>query len=999
MRTTFYNYTLIITLLLLFQKGISQNIDSLLGIWQQETALPSVRLNAIYTVLSDRNFYSTNIEKADSLAIEQYNFAKKYGNKTDVIHALTNRSLLAIHQQNYEEGLALAQEGLAINQDNEEHINISKIWRVKGYALQKMGLEKEAIIEFKKILSLDDLSDFDRWAVYNYITNSYSTIGEFSKAIDACKTAYQYLGDDNCNKFHHYNNMAVVYYRMEDIRGAIENFNKAIVHQQLCNQEGALALPLANLASAHAQLKEYDKAKIYFDSSSVLATKYNNEFILIRNKIELAKLYTDQGFLEKAEKLNSEIIQILPTIKDYGVIGNFYYYYGKFKLAQQQYGAAFEACKIGFDMFSEKNFLSRKKLCAKCLYQVSEKRQDSENALKWFKTYSIINDSLLTKDAMEKASRMQFENKYLAEKNAYEKNILALEFNAQQEKKNKQFLLLLLAGIILGSIALGFVYRSEKNKSALLEENLESKALIAEQAEKLQEQERLKTDFFANISHEFQTPLSIISGQSNNLLSNEQISQKDRLALSSIVRNSSNLLNLTEQILIGTKSNNWNTKLEVERFYLYEILNPIIEEFKTIATEKKLQLSCKYHETEEILLITDANKLQTIISNILSNAFRYSSYEGVITVNCREIDNQLQLEFGDNGIGIPMDKLSFIFDRFVQVTSSDNIKEHQGGFGLGLSICRDYAQLIDGTITVESTLGVGSNFCLTIPKVLDQTKYTQAKLEKSNYLPNHPSSQPIPNTIVTLATLPTILIAEDNKDIWLYLQNLLEGKYNLVFTSNGREALNYLEKSPLPNLIITDLMMPYMDGYSLIENLRNNPTFNFIPILVLTARNDVGEKVSGLYLNRDDYLIKPFDNTIFTARVDYLVGLSQNRLEDIMESSHKKTTISTKEEEWLKKVEEVVKTHLSDINFTSATLAEEIKLSQIHLNRKLKALIGFTSSKYILEARLRKALELLETGAVISVKEACYSVGFKIPKYFSRNFKERFGKNPSEFIK
>jgi len=864
-----------------------------------------------------------------------------------------------------------------------------------------MGLHKEARATYQQVLSMEGMPNGKLINVYNRISNSLSVTGDFSKALEMHKKAYELIESElttDCEKNVYYNNLAVIYHRMEDIDGAIENLNKSAIYQKKCSKEYRLIANFINFTSVYIQKKEYDIAKAYLDSVLVVIEKLRYDPIQFYIKILQATIYTEEGLFEEAEQIYGEIATVLTKTESYEKIGGYYLNYGKFNMATQQYSKAFEACKKGYDIYSKGNFVYKKKLCAKCLYEVSAKRADAKEELKWYKEYHTINDALITVEAKDKINQLEFNNKYKEEKLVYEKNILALEYKIKQEEKNKFIILVVLLAILPLAFSLWWVYRSEKKKRLLLEENLKNKSLIAVQAEKLKEQEKQKLSFFANIAHEFQTPLTIISGQSARLLEEEQIAQKDKLAISTISRNSTNLLHLTKQILEGTKSDDWKMKLKVEQFYLYEVLNPIITEFKVLATEKKLQLNMDCQKTQELVLQTDANKLCVIIENILSNAIRHSKSEGTITINCQAINDQLRIDFKDNGIGIPPDKLPYIFDKFYQVSSADNIKEHAGGFGMGLSMCKEYADLLGGNIKVQSTLNVCSTFRLEIPTHLKRaiaiTKQVP-KYKRASII----SVTSIPDTIFVCESLATILIVEDNKDIWLYLQHLLEGQYNLAFASNGLEALSYLENEPIPNLIITDLMMPYMDGLSLIENLKSNSAFNFIPIVVLTARNDVGEKIIGLSLNRDDYIIKPFDNVIFVARIEYLLSLSKNSFESITALKKEQVKLTPRDQAWLEQIEALVRNSLGDLDFTSATIASEINVSIVHLNRKLKSLIGFTSSKYILEARMRKALELLEKGEINTVKEVCYNVGFKEPKYFARNFKERFGKNPSEFLK
>lgn len=564
------------------------------------------------------------------------------------------------------------------------------------------------------------------------------------------------------------------------------------------------------------------------------------------------------------------------------------------------------------------------------------------------------------------------------------------------ERHTSQLFLLSLFLLLLTLTALLFAYRKIKQNNNLLKNDLATKKKLEKQAKELSQIEQLKAHFFANIAHEFQTPLTVINGQADNLLTSEILPIKNKQVIHSIAKNSKHLSNLTTQILDVAKRKNWKEEVDIFSFQLYELLNPILSEFQIIAKEKKLQLSFGYSGFYETQLTTDFYKLKIIISNLLSNAIRYSREDGLIQLGCQVVNNVLKIQIRDTGIGIPKEALASIFDRYYQVSRAENKLGRNDGFGIGLAICKEYTDLIEGNIRVESTENKGSTFYLEIPVMLVNTKSAIKKLSTSENNLEYVSQ--IPDKMRYSKSIDTILIVEDNKDIWFLIQNIFKEKYNLLFKSNGEEALNYLKTSDLPNLIITDIMMPKVDGISLIKTLKSSPTYNLIPLLVISARNDLKDQLEDLNLNMDDYLLKPFDSIMLLARVAYLLEVTKNRKVVNLGMEKGIECLSKKDQIWLKQIEQMVTTSLGDFNLSPSTMATTMNISEVHLNRRLKSLTSFTASKYILETRYRKALALLENREVESVKNACYSVGFKTPKYFAKNFKKRFGKNPSDFL-
>lgn len=996
---------LIVSLLVVPNINNGQNVDSLLSIWQQKELKHSTRLDAIQAVLTNNSYVKTRLDTASQLALEQYNLAKNSENVSQIIDALNNRSLFAINQQRYLDALDLVDEGLNLEGKDLYPIKVSDLLIIKGISLSKIGREREAIATYKKVFLLDNLQKSIISDTYNSMAISFSRIGKYSEALDAYQKSYELIENsekENCDKALYYNNISCVFFKMARYETAGQNFKKALTYQLKCGDEKGLIIKYANLAEVYLIQKEYEKALINYDSSLVLALKYNKKVLAIDNRVGIANIYIEQNLLDEAEKILMDVDSLIPKIEDYKSRGEYFYAYGKLKEKKKLYKEGFEACQKGYRIFSTHFFSAGTEKCARCLYEISEHQQDYKKAIEWLIIATTLKDSIANKNTLLKLAQLESELTYQEEKAIFENNILSLKLEKEEEQKDKLYLSFFLITATTIGLSFIWVYFSEKKKKNILQkqntilaENLENKKLIEAQATKLREQEMRKYNFIANLAHEFQTPLTIINGQSNTLLTEKGFSTKIKQTIEAITRNSFSLSKLTSQILEVTKNKDWKIEINVNEFLLYELLNPIIEEYKILTKDKQIQFKFNYNETQELLLKTDAYKLKIIIVNLLSNAIKYSKTSGSVTVNCRTQGEKLEIEVKDNGVGISEQDLPNVFDRFYQARQGEDFEQNKGGVGVGLAICQEYITMLQGDITVESTKNEGSIFNILVPTRLKEGfPITQAKILKP-FLKNTQISDSIPDTIKISDTTETILVVEDNKDIWFYLQNIFKDKYNLIFKSNGLEALSFLENSPAPNIIISDVMMPQMDGITFVKTLKQDTRFNRIPLMILTARNDLKNILKELRLNMDDYIIKPFDNTIFSSRIEYLLKLSK---EQQLESQHKEILLNKKNQAWLEKVEQYVINSLGDHDLKPKKIAEVMNLSEVHFNRKLKALTGFTASKYILEARFRTSFKLLEQQEVSSVKAACYAVGFKQPGYFSKSFKERFGKSPSDLL-
>jgi signal transduction histidine kinase/ligand-binding sensor domain-containing protein/DNA-binding response OmpR family regulator len=524
--------------------------------------------------------------------------------------------------------------------------------------------------------------------------------------------------------------------------------------------------------------------------------------------------------------------------------------------------------------------------------------------------------------------------------------------------------------------------------------------LRKQEMENLRALDAFKTKFFTNISHEFRTPLTIISGMAGQIMDNPQVWARKGSQM--IKQNSSNLLNLVNQILDLRKLEANELQLNMVQGDVVKYLHYLTQSYEQYAQSKGLKLHF-LPAVETLVMDYDPEKLLRIISNLLSNAVKYTPDNGNVyfQLDHSVINGQsfLQLRVEDTGTGIPDDQLNNIFDRFYQVDDSTTRKGE--GTGIGLALTKEMVHLMNGSIDVKSTLGEGTTFTVLLP-VTNESSITEVLSPEVGQVEPPVMDKPINQPasieksqadIQPEGELPTLLIVEDNPNIRHFLVACLEYDYQLETATNGQEGID-LALDIVPDLIISDVMMPEKDGFELCATLKHDKRTSHIPIILLTAKADMESKISGLKTGADAYLTKPFEPEELMVRLEKLFELRQ-KLQARYRSFEIKAVPENKEDEFVQKVREAVLANLSDETFGIVQLCRVVGLSRAQLHNKLKALTGQSASIFVRSTRLQKAKELLESSD-LNISEVGYEVGFKNPSHFSSAYQSEFGVPPSK---
>ena len=549
-------------------------------------------------------------------------------------------------------------------------------------------------------------------------------------------------------------------------------------------------------------------------------------------------------------------------------------------------------------------------------------------------------------------------------------------------------------GLFFGAVS--FAYRLQLNRARLKQEV----SLKNEQAQKLQELDRLKSGFFANISHELRTPLTLILGPLDSLR-NESISDNFKTKLDMMKRNGIRLLQLINQLLDFSKIEAGSIRLEAAEMDLVAFVKRIVASFMSAAERKNISLEF-IAEDRALLCYFDADKMDKVLANLLSNAFKFTQEYGRIEVHIRKEETRVYIVVRDTGIGIPEDQLARIFDRFHQVDDSHTRKAE--GAGIGLALAREMVELHHGNIAVKSQPGQGSEF--TVHLVLGRAhlkdeEIIKSPVKESIFAPTtlEPAAAESPQKTDRRHGKANVLVVEDNRDLRFYIRDLLSNDYNIRQARNGQEGFAVAAEKT-PDLIISDVMMPEMDGYELCERIKTDERTSHIPVILLTARADESDKLTGLETGADDYIIKPFSVRELRVRARNLIEQRKKLREKFrskLDVNPGEVTVTSMDQQFLKRAIDIVEEHLTTPDFSIEILAQKIGLSRMHLFRKIKALTDLSASQFVLVIRLKRAAQLLAEKAG-TVTEIAYQVGFDNPSYFSACFRKQFGVRPSQYF-
>lgn len=567
-----------------------------------------------------------------------------------------------------------------------------------------------------------------------------------------------------------------------------------------------------------------------------------------------------------------------------------------------------------------------------------------------------------------------------------------MEYSAQRKILMTVFVLLGLVLILLCIAVYGFRRALTLNK------------MLEIQKQQIEVQREEKLAFFTNVSHDFRTPLTLISDPVKQLQRSESLQERDRFLLDLIARNVTVLRRLVNQIMDFRKYESGKLDLKLSEFDPTCAVKDWVDSFTDMSWKKHIRLSVETDPScHGRTIVADMEKLERIIYNLLSNAFKFTPEHGIIRVGMSYSEDNFILNVSDTGVGMSKEHVSHIFDDFYQISSV-----HHSGSGIGLALVKAFVDLHGGKIEVDSTVDNGSEFRITMPLKQDGSIVSDHRNEETMSIMKEGAIFDADSQSSTVSgkypfeflhpdgadTVGTILIIDDNADVRNYVRSILSPKYEVLEARDGGEGLSMAVRA-VPDAIICDVMMPVMDGMECCRRLKEGVNTSHIPVMMLTAYAADEQQIEGYESGADSYISKPFSSELLLARLANLIE-GRSRLQSIFGDSLPlaKEDISDIDRDFVGRLREVIEENIDDTSLSVETLGEKMCLSRVQLYRKIKALTGYSPNEYIRTARLKKASYLLAT-TDSTVSEIAYSVGFSSPSYFAKCYKEYFGQSPA----
>ncbi|PIK20668.1 hybrid sensor histidine kinase/response regulator transcription factor [Prevotella intermedia] len=549
---------------------------------------------------------------------------------------------------------------------------------------------------------------------------------------------------------------------------------------------------------------------------------------------------------------------------------------------------------------------------------------------------------------------------------------------------NHQKIYMLLGGVIIALLIglIVYIYRT-----IILRRELEEQATNA------------KLQFFTNISHELRTPLTLIADPIEHIVNDKNLTKQQRNMLQIVEKNVSILMRLVNEILDFRKIQNKKMKLTLSEFELTHYLKEWARTFESIATKRKIKVESI--TPAPIRLCADIYKVERICYNLLSNALKYTSEGGSITIKAKSTDETVEICIKDTGKGIAKEDIKHIFDRFYQVRNSN-----KDGTGIGLAIVKAFTELQGGTAKVESEVGKGSEFTITLPKRVAGDNFQPAEetytmndfLDESSAVTDISTENKVSKiTSDRQEDKPRVLVIDDNADIRAYATALLGDEYDVMEASDGSEGLKKAVRE-VPDVVVCDVMMAGMDGLECCKRLKDDSLTCHIPVILLTAKTLDEHRAEGYAYGADAYLTKPFNGNVLKARIKNLI--TNRKLMKIVfgndaQQEPIEAVAQSAESQFVEKFRTIIQGNLGNSDLNVETISHEMGISRAQLYRKIKSITGISPNDIIREARMKRADRLLETTDK-SVSEIAYEVGFSSPSYFTKCYREFFGRTPKK---
>lgn len=809
----------------------------------------------------------------------------------------------------------------------------------------------------------------DEASTYHYQALSYSDHYSDKTSYTAKKNQVVSLSGIGC-----------IYLSLNNLEAADSTFRMALAGEKELGSALGQAMNYATIGSAFERRGQIDSAWVYYHHSM----EYNR---LAESNIGIALCHDHFGRLYESQKSWDEALKEYKNAYDIMASNRDRWHRTKICISLARVNISRGNLKMGQTYLDEGEQIAKELRAWEHLsiiyylkYLFLKQKGAFEKALNAYVLSCSYSDSISSTKNLNHLQNLRI--KHEKERNSKELKLIKQNYEMAQRSQN----IILTACILvlsLAVIALVFLWYAL---------NMKSRSQFI-----MRQMEQVRNRFFTNITHEFRTPLTVILGLSQQIQEESSTLKDCRIYSETILRQGKNLLELVNQLLDISKVKSEVGEPEWRNGDVVTYIRMMVESYYMYARQKRINLDF-IPERNSIMMDFVPEYLNKIIRNILSNAFKFTKPNGRIFITTAQEKEELVISIADTGEGIDSHDLPHIFDTFYQGENS----HANMGTGIGLSLVRQMTESMGGRVTVKSAKGTGSIFILNFPlkhNYLLLKKWIPAsnqEFKRTDPLNETPATEHLSNE---KEGCPSILIVEDNPDVAYYISALLQDTYQLFRAGNGEEGLEKA-KEYMPDLIITDLMMPCMDGYEMCREVRHSPILNHIPIIIITAKVTDSDRIAGLEAGADAYLRKPFNADELQTRINGL--LEQRRLlaekysQALSNSQENCVDLSPQNKEFLHKLSDFIYASISDSSLNSDVIADRMCMSVSQLNRKTRAITGFHCTGYILQMRIERAKRLLASTETL-VGDIAASCGFMDSNYFSRIFKQLCGITPSQY--
>lgn len=979
--------------------GFTQiNIDSLRSNWEDPSLEMETRMeSAIRLVIAYNNTYRQS-DSAISIAKAAYELAEAEGLKNWQARFLLRQGYAYQNLRQGEKAIELHKQSLKIWRELGDSLEVAYSLNSVGVAYEDMEQLEEAVHYLT--LSVPILDSLDR---PSKLANSLICLGRvemkrgnYPKAIEQNLAGLKMAEEIDHKELIGValGNMGIIYNIQGDFNHAIELYKRSFELDKERNDSVGMAGDLVNLGSAYQEQDSNELALDYYQRGLEMCQRVNHPYYLSNALSGIGMTYLN---LEQLDKAESHFRQALEIKEKFGDMGGVAYALNGLALVANKKENYYKAIKLGeraLKITQEIGYAEQIVESAWSLFTAYWYTDQPRKAMHMQDLYYAKKDSIAGEKTRQEVLRQEYEYEY--EKQALQDSLVFVQQQAEievaYERQLAQRNYVLFGGLALALI--GFLFFRYRQQLRTRQKELELQR-ERERKQQLAELDAIKSRFFANISHEFRTPLTLILGQNQSLQATVDEPALDP-KFDMVDRNGRRLMELVNQVLDLSKLESGKLSWEPETLDLIAFLKNQLYSFESLADQKKQKLSY-IGADKDLLIVADPEKLERVFYNLLSNAIKFTPQEGSIDLLFEQNDHQVRIGVRDSGIGLSEEDLPYIFDRFYQAKGGDS--NPSPGTGIGLALAKELVELHQGRLEVESEEGKGSTFWVSLP--------LQGNLLKSESKPYELHLEPLtvvesetPTSISPKRNGKNILIVEDNPDVRSYLRDELQGiGYQVSQAVDGKEGIAIARQSQ-PDLIISDVMMPNMDGFQLAEAIRADTNSSHIPLILLTAKASEESRIKGLKIGIDDYLTKPFSARELQVRVANLIEQRQRLRQRFSESltiKAEEVSAVPMDQQFLRLVTQVIEKRLNDPQFSVEMLSHVAGMSVTHLNRKLNALIGQSAGKLIRSMRLQRASDLLRQRAS-TISEIAYDLGFSDPNSFTRAFKKQFGMSPRQYM-